>query len=102
MGVPSRTVLGIFLTQGLLMGLGAFAMALAVYVGGEGLFRQAAARALGLRESGFLEGWALQSDLLWLPMAVAAVALGVTLLGVWLPARCACRMKPADALRSRE
>ncbi len=102
LGVSSRDVLRVFLVQGVLMAVAGFGLALLIYVACERWFRGVAGQALGIRDPAFTEGWSLQPGLLWLPAVVGLVAVAFTLLGVWLPARRACRLMPAEALRRRE
>jgi ABC-type lipoprotein export system ATPase subunit len=102
LGVSSRDVLSVFLLQGLLMAAAGFGLALVIYVACEGWFRRAAAQALGIRDPALAEGWCLQPGLLWLPAVVGLVCVAFTLLGIWLPARRASGLMPAEALRRRE
>jgi ABC-type lipoprotein release transport system permease subunit len=102
LGVPSRDVLGIFLLQGLVLGVTAFITALGIFALVEGPFRRLAAQALAIREPAFLQGSPFDAGLLWLPLVVAGVSLGCSLLGVLLPSLGACRLIPAEALRRRD
>jgi lipoprotein-releasing system ATP-binding protein len=102
LGLPARDVRGIFLVQGLLMGLTAFLGALAIFAAVQNLFRAKVAQVLAIKEPAFLEGGPFEPSVLWLPAVVALVAVGFSVLGVMVPSLRACRLIPAEALRRRE
>lgn len=101
-GVGDCDVLGIFGTQGLLVGAGAFAVAVAAVWLLEPVLRSGVRYAFALKADGVLMGSPFEPSLWWLPATVLAVSVGFSLIGVLVPAVFACRLSPVEAMRRRE
>jgi ABC-type lipoprotein release transport system permease subunit len=99
-GVGDRDVLGIFGTQGLLVGAGAFAVAAVAVWLLEPILRAGVSYAFSLKAGGVLTGSPFEPSLWWLPATVLAVSVGFSLVGVLLPAVFACRLSPVEAMRA--
>jgi ABC-type lipoprotein release transport system permease subunit len=101
-GVSTGDVVGIFLIQGLVIGLAAFVLAAGFVLAVEPWLRGIVCQAFALKPGTVLTGSPFDLELWWLSALVLSVSAGFSLLGVILPAIRACRLSPVEALRSRE
>lgn len=101
-GVRRRDAWGVFVAEGLGIGLTAFVLASLAIALVEPVLRQLTCQAFGLDAATMLPGSPFDAGRLWLPALTLGVCVLFSVLGVALPAWWACRLKPIDALRRRE
>ena len=101
-GFRHRDVLGIFLSQALAVGVGAFSLAAAAVWVLEPYLRHLLCQAFWLEADAFLIRSPFAAALWWLPAIGLLVAVGFSLLGVLVPAVWSCRLAPVEALRHGE
>ena len=101
-GLRRRAVIGIFASQGVLVGTLAFLTSVVgVWLLEPGL-RTVVRQVFALEGEGLLAGSPFELELWWLSVTAFGVALAFSFGGVVLPAAFASRLSPVEALRRRE